>query len=192
MNEKIKVLFSTHGGYLTRRQIPDMATYRQITRLVEKGIVERVRRGVYLYTDEGGTMIDIDKVVPGGVLCLYSAWFYYDLTLYIPHSHSIAIERSRKVVLPDYPPITLYYWQNEYYELGKTRETIDGYEVSIYNLEKCVCDAVKFRNKVGIEILKEVIQGYIKRRDRNFSRLMEYAKKMRIEKIIRTYLEVSV
>lgn len=192
MNDKINNLFFIHGGYITTDQIPDMATYRRITRLVDKGIVERVRRGVYHYSEEGSTMIDIDKVVPGGVLCLYSAWFYYDLTLYIPHSYSIAIEKSRKLILPNYPAITLYYWQKEYHELGKIRQTIEGFEVNIYNLEKSVCDAVKFRNKIGAEIVKEVIQSYIKRQDRNFTLLMEYAKIMRVEKILKTYLEVSV
>ena len=192
MNDKIDKLFSIHGGYITIDQISDMATYRRITRLVDKGVIERVRRGVYHYSEGGATMIDIDKVVPNGVLCLYSAWFYYNLTLYIPHSYNIAIERSRKIILPNYPAITLYYWGGKYHELGKIRQQIEGFEVYIYNLEKCVCDAVKFRNKVGVEIVKDVIQNYIKRKDRNFTRLMEYAKKMRIEKILKTYLEVSV
>lgn len=94
-------------------------------------------------------MIDIQKIIPEGVLCLYSALFYYDLTLYIPHSYNIAIEQKRKVTLPNFPIITLYYWDKKFLELGVTTQTIEGYEVKITNLERSVCDTVKFRNKIG-------------------------------------------
>lgn len=192
MDNKISKLFFTYGGYLTRKQMPDSAIYKQITRLANKGVVERVRRGVYYYSDEGGNMIDIDKVVPGGVLCLYSALFHYELTVYIPHSFCIAIEQKRKLKLPDYPPISLYYWDRKFLEIGVERQNIEGFEISITNLERTVCDAIKFRSKVGDEIVGEVIREYVKRKDRNLSRLMEYAKAMRIEKTLRTYMTVGL
>ncbi len=191
MIKKIKELFLEHNGYLTSRQISDNATYMAIQRLVNKGVVERMRRGVYYYPKvDGELMIDVSKVVPGGVLCLYSAWFYYQLSMQIPQSYCVAIERNRKMKLPDYPPITLYYWKKEHHELGVTKEMIDGYQVEIYNLEKCVCDAVKYRMKIGLDVCSEVIREYLKRKDRNIVRLMEYARIMRIESVISKYLEV--
>jgi hypothetical protein len=39
-----------------------------------------------------------------------------------------------------------------------------------------VCDAVKYRNKIGHALCSEIIQNYTKRTDRNLSRLSEYAK----------------
>lgn len=193
MTDQIRELFAKHNGYLTTKQIPDNATYMTIQRLTNEGVVERVRRGVYYFpTTEGELMIDIDKVVPTGVLCLYSAWFHYQLTVQIPQSYCIAIERNKKVATPHYPPITLYYWKQEYHELGVTRENIEGYEVSIYNLEKCVCDAVKYRNKVGIDVCGEIVREYLKRKDRDLARLSQYAKIMRIESTLKTYLEVAL
>lgn len=173
--------------------MPDNATYMAIQRLVKKGVVDRMRRGVYYYSSNGGeVMIDVSKVIPSGVLCLYSAWFHYGLSVQIPQSYCIAIERSRKFVLPDYSPITLYYWKKEHHELGITKQTIEGFDVDIYDLEKCVCDAVKYRTKVGIDVCSEVIREYLRRKDRNIVRLMEYARKMRLESIIKTYLEVAL
>ncbi|MFI3297491.1 MAG: hypothetical protein R3Y59_07675 [bacterium] len=67
---------------------------------------------------------------------------------------------------------------------------IDGYQVEIYNLEKCVCDAVKYRMKIGLDVCTEVIREYLKRKDRNIVRLMEYARIMRVESVISKYLEV--
>jgi predicted transcriptional regulator of viral defense system len=194
MDIYLESLFNRNKGYLTQKQTPDKSTYNHLLKLVEEGIVERVKRGVYYYKNAvfDNTMIDIEKIVPRGVFCLYSAWAYYELSVQIPQSFNIAIEKKRKIQLPEYPPITLYYWTREYQELGVVKQDIGGYTVRIYDLEKSVCDAVKYRTKTGTEVMAEILKNYLKRKDRNFSLLMGYAKKMRIEKILKTYLEIGL
>ena len=193
MNRDIKALFDKHKGYLKRQQIPNRKTYIQILEMVKSGKVERLKRGVYYrYSKMSEMMIDVDKIVPGGILCMFSAWSHYQLTTQIPQSFNVAIEKNHKAVLPDYPPITLYYWQKEYHELGVVRQKIYGYLVNIYDLEKSVCDAVKFRTKIGIDVSSEILKNYLKRSDRNLPKLIEYAKKMRIMTILRTYLEIQL
>lgn len=194
MNDKIRRLFEQNKGYLTRRQLPDKTTYNQLLALVREGVVERAKRGVYhhLASSFDNTMIDIGKIVPGGVLCLYSVWAYYDLSVQIPQSFNIAIEKNRKITLPDFPPITLYYWQREYQEMGVVEQEVDGYKVQIYNIEKSVCDAIKYRNKIGNETASEILKNYLKRKNRNLSLLLEYARMMRIEKTLKTYMEIGL
>lgn len=194
MADKLQELFNNNNGYLKRGQILEKSTYNQLLRMVDAGVVERVKRGVYhsVNTPFDNTMIDIQKIVPGGVLCLYSAWAYYDLTVQIPQSLNVAIEKNRKIVLPAYPPITLYYWKKEYQELGVVEKLIDGYPVKIYDIEKSVCDAVKYRTKIGMDIMSEILKTYLKSKDKNLTKLLEYAKKMRIEKVLRTYLDVQL
>ena len=99
--------------------MPDKSTYNHLLQLVTEGIVERVKQGVYRYENGtfDNTMIDVEKIVPNGVL-LYSAWAHYELSVQIPRSFKIAIEKNRKISLPAYPPITLYYWKQEYQELA--------------------------------------------------------------------------
>ena len=193
MSKDIKTLFDKHKGYLTKNQIPDRKTYAQILKMVESGKIERLKRGVYsLQNKMSDVMIDVDKIVPNGVLCMFSAWFHYQITTQIPQSFNIAIEKNRKVVTPDYPPITLYYWKKNYQELGVVSQNINGYMVNIYDLEKSVCDAVKFRNKIGIETTAEIIRNYLVHKERNFIKLMHYAKIMRIEKTMKSYIEIQL
>ena len=52
------------------------------------------------------------------MLCLTSALAYYDLTTYNPWQYEIAIERTKKITLPDYPPIKLVYFSNNQPELA--------------------------------------------------------------------------
>jgi predicted transcriptional regulator of viral defense system len=186
-------LFEKNNGYLTRQELQKKADYKSLQRLITKGEVERIKRGVYrLSSYEVAPMIDIGRLVPNGVLCLFSALFHYHLTVQIPQSFCVAIEKNRKVRLPAYPPIQLYFWKREYYELGITTEKIYDFDVKIYDMEKSVCDAVKFRNKIGMDVAAEVLKNYLQRRDRNLTQLVNYARQMRIEKILNSYLEIGL
>ena len=139
-----------------------------------------------------GEMIDVEKIVPGGVVCMYSAWAYYELTTKLPPDICIAIEKKRKVILPDYPSVALYYWSQSAFELGVAEREIEGYKVRIYDLEKSVCDAVKFRNKIGVDISSEILKNYLVRSDRNLTRLNEYAKKMRVANILNGLIDYLI
>ena len=137
-------------------------------------------------------MIDIEAIVPEGILCMFSAWEYYGLTTQIPQQFDIAIKRGRKVILPKYPTIKLHNLSDTVLNLGVTTATISGYKVKIFDLEKCVCDAVKFRNKIGMDVCIEIIKNYLKRKDRNISKLTKYAQTLRVAKILDIYLAMGV
>ena len=170
-----------HGGYIRSKDIDNRAIYAQLLKEVANGNIVRIRNGIYALPEEmAKTMVDVEKIVPGGVLCMYSAWAYYELTSKLPPDICIAIDKKRKIILPDYPPVALYYWSQTTLELGVTAKEIEGYKVRIYDLEKSVCDAVKFRNKIGVDISSEILKSYLSRSDRNLTRLNEYAKKMRV------------
>lgn len=138
------------------------------------------------------TMIDVARIVPGGVVCLYSAWDYYGLTTQIPDRFYIAIEKHRKVVVPDIMGIILCYWQEKYCTMGVVETEIANHKVKIFCIEKSVCDAIKFRNKIGTEVAIEILKNYLKRKERNISLLMDFAKQMRILSTMRQYLEMGL
>ena len=184
----------SQGGYIRARDIKDnRPMYDQLLSEVAKGNVVRLRNGIYALPDEmAKTMVDVETIVPGGILCMYSAWAYYELTTKLPPEICIAIEKKRKVTLPDYPPISLYYWSQTTIEIGVIQQEIEGYKVKIYDLEKYVCDAVKFRNKIGIDISSEVLKNYLKRPDKSLTRLNEYAKQMRVANIMNSLISYMV
>ena len=98
----------SEGGVIRAKDIKDnRSMYDQLLTEVTKGNVVRLRNGIYALPDEmAKTMIDVERVVLGGILCMYSAWAYYKLTTKLPPSICIAIEKKRKVTLPYYPPIS--------------------------------------------------------------------------------------
>ena len=77
-------------------------------------------------------------------------------------------------------------------EIGVMEKVIDGFKVKVYDVERCVCDAVKFRNKVGIDVCSEIIDNYLSRPGRNISKLMDYARQLRVGNILENYLQVKL
>lgn len=184
----------SQGGYIRAKDIKDnRPMYDQLLAEVAKGNVVRLRNGIYALPDEmAKTMIDVETIVPGGILCMYSAWAYYELTTKLPNNICIAIEKKRKIMLPDYPPISLYYWSQATLDTGVIQQEIEGYNVKIYDLEKSVCDAVKFRNKIGIDVSSEILRNYLKRPDKNLTRLHEYAQRMRMVNTMSNLIDYMV
>jgi predicted CopG family antitoxin len=64
--------------------------------------------------------------------------------------------------------------------------------VKITDMERSVCDAVKYRNKIGLDVCSEVIRNYLKKPSRNLTRLMEYAKQLRVANVLKNYLEITI
>ena len=184
---------TNHGGVISTADISQLSDYKQLLRAKERGDLVKLRHGVYA-TPEAlmNTMIDVERIVPNGVVCLYNAWAYYQLSTTVPPGVCIAIANKRKVVLPTALPIELYYWKKENLDFGVVEAEISGCKVRITDMERSVCDAVKYRNKLGLDICAEVINSYLKKTNRNLTRLQEYAKRLRVFNTLKNYLEIAM
>ncbi len=177
----IKEYINHNGGFISSADAKKASLYEELLEGTRLGEIVRVRRGIYAVSEGlSKQMIDVETLVPGGVLCLYSAWSHHELTTQIPQAYHIAVERSRKIILPDFPPIELSFMSRNAYELGVEEAEIDGFQVKVYDLEKSVCDAIKYRNKIGLDVSSEIFKNYLARKDRDITRLYEYAYQLRV------------
>ena len=69
---------------------------------------------------------------------------------------------------------------------------ISGNHVRITDMERSVCDAVKYRNKLGLDICAEVIRSYLRKPNRNLTRLQDFAKRLRVFNTLKNYLEIAI
>ena len=85
----------------------------------------------------------------------------------------------------------VYYIKPELFELGKTTlRTPAGNDVPAYDLERTICDVIRSRNKLGTETFLAALKMYAASPKKNLNQLNTYAKQMRVEKVLRQYLEV--
>ena len=59
-----------------------------------------------------------------------------------------------------------------------------------YDIERTICDIIRSRNKVGTETFLSALKMYVSNPEKDLNKLNEYAKKLRVEKLVRQYLEV--
>ncbi len=183
--------------FITTAELKDMGySYYKISKLEEQGILSRINRSTYenlTYKGDENDFFSAEAFVPNGVICLMSAARYYELTNFLPDAVDVAIERKKKVnTLPEWPEIRIFYFDTSRMDLGVTEVREGDNCFHIFDIEKTVVDIIYYRNKIGIEETSEVLRNYLKRRDRQIDRLYAYAKRLRCEKIVRTYLEVLV
>ena len=151
----------------------------QINQLTKSGQLKKINRKYYEninYEGDHNEFSLVNAYVETGVICLISAASYYNLTTVRTMEIDIAVHRKYKVRnLPDWPEVKVYYFSDERYKTGIVDINEDGHY---------------YREKIGIEETKEILINYLKRKGRDLNVLYNYAKNLKCEKILKSYMEV--
>ena len=104
---------------------------------------------IYPDNNQFDAFLEAKLSIPDGVICLGTALSWYGLTTWDPPEIHIAIPKGRKIKLPEYPPVKLFYFSGNFYNYGIADEEIEsGDVIKIYDREKTICDIVRYRNKI--------------------------------------------
>lgn len=186
-----------HGGQLRMADaIKAGIARRTLYRLTDEGKLERVTRGVYRLADlpeiSYPDLVTVSLRAPKAVICLVSALSFHDLTTQVPHSVWIAIPRDSRPPRIDYPPISWVELSGSAFESGIEVHSIDQTTVRIYGPEKTIADCFKYRNKIGMDIVLEALNLYMRTTERDVDTLLHYARICRVEAVMKPYMEALV
>lgn len=193
--EKVTKLFRDGNGYRNAAQLKDAkVTTVQIKELVNKGILERVSHGHYWLIDEekgkpeNFEMLEACMVNPRAVICADSACYYHGLVEKAPEKLSVATLKTDRSKMQLNFPVTRHYYSDLAFE--QDMEVVDTPygQIRIYAIERSVCDTIRFRADIGVEMVEHIVRNYMKRENRQMERLFAYADAMRVGKIVRTTL----
>ena len=167
------------------------------TRLVRKGGLERVARGLYRLPDapvgEHHDLVELIARTDKAVVVLLSALQFHDLGTQRPDAVWIQIPFRARVPLVEWPAIRVVRTRiDALFTEGVDRHAIGGIEIPITNPARTGADCFKHRNRIGLEVCLEAVKDLL-RRDRNvMDQLFHYAGINRVRSVMQPYLEASV
>ena len=167
-----------------------------LTRLSARGFIDHVGRGLYAWPGldlgESRSLAEVARLAPKGVICLLSALQFHRLTTQTPHEVWLALPpatwRPRSVGLK----LRVFRFSGKALTYGIETHTVGRSTLRVYGPAKTVADCFKFRNKVGLDVAMEALRDGLHKRLFTTAELWEAARIVRMQNVMRPYLEAIV
>ena len=197
--EKIIKYMKSRGGFARMSELRAVSFQtRDIAKLVQGGKIIKVKSGLYrlpevhISVEMNTSLVEVSHAVPRGVIALASALAHYELTTFVPSEIHVAIPVSDKPPKIQFPPVRFFYFPLRFYRAGVEEIRTTAGSVRIYNREKTICDAFRYRNKLGENLALEALRNYLRRKDSNIKRLLEFATTCRVKTVMSPYVKAMV
>lgn len=192
--ERIREATENNNGLIRTAQIEQLGISRpMIKKYLDIGKLKKVRKGIYIlpndFADEYALLQTRSKKA---VFSYGTALFLWELSDRTPHIYDITFPRGTNInsLKKDIPNLRCHYVQQDIYELGITTvRSPQGATVKVYDRERCICDLIRDKKQMDMQLYTQAIKDYFKSKPNN-RKLLKYGKKFGIEDIIRTYMEV--
>lgn len=190
--EIIEEIMKKNNGYITSKQLSEFGIHRMYLNIMkEKGIIEKVGNGIYIDSSKIEDNYYIFGIsMPNAIFSHMTALYFHDLSIKAPNDkYDITVRKNYNST--HLKKHEVFYVSDDIYELGLTLvETPMGNKVRAYDIERCICDIIRSKNRMDSEHVKYSIRAYLKRNDRNLIRLSKYAEKLGIKDEVMNYIEV--
>lgn len=191
--EKILELAKKNNGTITSSQVTQAGISREYLRkLLTNNLLERVERGVYILPDRfEDELFNLQTRYKKGVFSHETALFLLDLSDRTPIKFSMTFPLNYNTTSLRTENLICYRVKTEFYQIGViTIQSPNGNPIKTYNPERTLCDILKGRSHTDIQVVTDAFKRYARWEKKDIPLLSEYSKIFRVEKKVRTYLEV--
>ena len=182
------------NGYLqTSVVLENNISKRTLSRYVEARGLERAAHGVYVSEDAWPDDYYLLYLRNGKVVFSYeSALFLHGLMEREPSRTTVTVPKGYNATHIA-KKIRVVHSKAEWYEIGITQvQTGFGNMVAAYDKDRTICDIIRDKAEIEIQTFQTALKEYMGGADKNLGNLIRYAKMLRIEKEVRTYIEVML
>lgn len=195
--QNARAIFQRHGGILRTREALAAGVHPEVLyRMRDLGQIQALSRGLYRLASqpEPGQpdLLTVSKRSPNAVICMISALSHHGITTQIPHAVDIALPRGSEPPRIEYPPVNIYWTVPHIFTQGIQHISVDGHPLCIYSPERCIIDAFRHRNKIGLDTALEALRLYRERLPLRVDILMDLARACRIEAVLTPYLQSTL
>lgn len=194
-SEKIKAIAQGQSGTVLSSDVYEQGIARiYLSRMVEAGTLQRVGAGVYVLPDFlEDEMFILQRKYPAAIFSHETALFLHECSDRAPFMHSITVPSGYKVTRSLAEKSKVYYIRNEFHSLGLIEgNSAMGNSIHLYDVERSLCDLIRSKNRIDIQVFSDALKQITKRYTLDSMRLFDYARALKVEKILHTYLEVLI
>jgi len=191
--KRVEKLLKRNNGVIETYQVEKLGINNKVlTRMIEKGLIERVARGVYLEKDTLEDEYFITQAIcRKGVFSHETALYFHDLCDRTPIKYQLTIPSYYNTKLLKNKKYEFFYLKEELYRIGiMEMRTSYGNKIRVYDLERTICDIIRNKKRIEIALFIDAMKRYAERKDRNSIKLHNYAKLFNIEEELKKYMEV--
>lgn len=169
---------------------------QQLTRLVRDGVLERLSRGQYRFSNaritEHHGLVMVSLAVPDGVICLLSALSFHGIGAQLPSEVWIALARGHRTPKVKHPPVRIVHFSGAAFTTGIERHRAEGATILVYSVAKTLADLFKHRNAIGIDVAIEALrEAWVERRF-TMDQLDRAAHACRVVHVMHPYIQAIV
>jgi len=191
---RIEEVAKVNNGFIQTAQIEELGISRpMLKKYSDAGKLERIRKGLYILSGELPDEYALLQLRSKYAVFSYgTALFLWNLSDRVPHVYDITLPRGANInsLKKDVSNLRCHYVQQEVYEIGITEiRSPQGATVKVYDRERCICDLIRDKDHVDMQLFTHAIKGYFKSKPNN-RELLKYGRIFGIEEKIRTYMEV--
>ena len=193
MDSRLQEALRENGGFITIEQGRKAGlSHTSILRAVKAGHIERVAHGVYEASDVFDDVLYSRQLRRSKlVYSHYTALYLHDLTDRDPLNLSVTVPTGYNTKQLISEGFAVFSVKADLHEYGITKvKTKYGNEVITYNMERTICDCVRSRSRMDAEIVTEAVKRYARHKGKDIHSLMETAAMFKVQRIVRTYMEV--
>lgn len=193
MPNELQSVLKQNGGIVTTAQANEVGVSNERLRLlVHSGDLERVTTGIYVLPDElTDKMFIVQLRRPKIIYSHETALFLHELTDRDPINYMVTVPTGYNPTRLREDGFTVFTIKRELHEIGVTKlTTMFGNSVTVYDMERTICDCLRSRNNLDIAVVTDALKRYAKRKDKNLNKLMQMAETFKVTKLLRGYMEV--
>lgn len=192
IDELVKLSKLNKGIITTKAAAASGISRSMLSKLCVMGKIERISQGQYIMPGEmEDEMYSISLRNKRIVFSHETALFLHGLSDRVPLVHAVTAPANCVPPSSIREACKVYYIKPEMFSLGKTQlKTPAGNMVPAYDMERTICDAIRSRNRMGIETVLFAVKAYVKSPYKDLNELRKFAEALRIGNVLRRYLEV--
>lgn len=192
-SQRVLDYLETRSAARTKELTALGATPATISRLVKRGQIVRISRGLYQHVDadvgEHHTIALAIRRVPHAIVCLVSALVLHDLTDLQPNRVWLAIGRKDRKPTVDWPRLKIVRFPKHLMIDQTEVKHLEGVPVRLTSITRTVVDLYRYRKTVGEDLALDALKTVIRKRRASPSEIAHIASEFRMWKHIRPHLE---